>query len=110
MPFLRGALPCLALLAAVAQPCLAQSGSLGSAVLVGDGELIVAEPNTNFRPGTVYIYRKSGAAWREAAQLRAADAERADGFGAALAATDNTLFVAIVVLTIVQFRVLRVRT
>ena len=56
-------------------PVVAQSGSFGNAIVVSDGELIIAEPNTNFRPGAVYIYRKSGNVWREAAQLHAPDAE-----------------------------------
>lgn len=83
----------LALLPIAAAPCVAQSGSFGHAVVVGDDELIIAEPNTYFRPGTVYVYRKDGGVWQEAAQLRAPDAERADGFGTALAVTGNTLFV-----------------
>jgi choice-of-anchor B domain-containing protein len=81
-------------LAMTAAPCLAQSSAFGNSVVVGDGELIVAEPNNNFRPGTVYVYRKSGSEWREAAQLRAPDAARADGFGTILAVTGNSLFVA----------------
>jgi len=90
----RAIVPCLTLFASVATPCLAQSGSFGNAVLLTGDELVVGEPNTNFRPGTVYVYRQSGEAWQEVAQLRAPDSERADGFGAALARTDNTLFVA----------------
>ncbi|MGH7500491.1 MAG: choice-of-anchor B family protein [Longimicrobiales bacterium] len=77
-----------------ASPCLAQSSAFGNSVVIGDGELIIAEPNNNFRPGTVYVYRKSGAEWREAAQLRSPGAERADGFGTVLARSGNTLFIA----------------
>lgn len=82
-----------AVLLTVATPCLAQSSAFGNAVVIGDGELIIAEPNNQFRPGTVYVYRKSGGVWEETAQLRAPDAERADGFGTVLAATGSTLFV-----------------
>jgi choice-of-anchor B domain-containing protein len=72
----------------------AQSSAFGNSVAIGDGELIIAEPNNNFRPGLVYIYRRSGNTWREAAQLQASDATRADGFGAGLALTGNSLVVA----------------
>jgi len=94
MPSLRAAGYGLALLVLGATPSLAQSGSFGSAVVIDGNELIIGEPNTNFRPGTVYVYQKSDGSWVEAAELRATDAERADGFGAALALTGNTLFVA----------------
>ncbi|MBW3553199.1 MAG: FG-GAP repeat protein, partial [Gemmatimonadetes bacterium] len=83
-----------ALLLVVAVPCPAQSGSFGNSVVVGPNELIITEPNNTFRPGVVYVYRKSGGSWREVGRLTAPDAERADGFGAAVAATGGTLFVA----------------
>ena len=83
-----------ALLGCTPLAATAQAGAFGSAVVIAPGEVIVAEPNTNFRPGTVYVYRKTGTAWREAAQLRASDAQRADGFGTALARSGNTLFIA----------------
>jgi choice-of-anchor B domain-containing protein len=94
MHAVRWTVPALLTLAGAALPCGAQSGSFGNSVVVADGELIVAEPNSYFRPGGVYVYRKTGNSWREVAQLRAPAAERADGFGAALALADNTLFVA----------------
>ncbi|MGH7463559.1 MAG: choice-of-anchor B family protein [Longimicrobiales bacterium] len=84
---------CLSVLAIATAPAAGQSGSFGTSVVIGDGELIIAEPNNHFRPGLVYVYRRSGGVWREAAQLRAPAAERADGFGTVLAATGNTLFV-----------------
>jgi len=71
----------------------AQSGSFGVSVVLGDGEIVVAEPSTTFRPGSVYVYRRSGDGWEEAQRLRAPDAERADGFGTVLAETEGTLFV-----------------
>ena len=88
----RVALP-LVLTAILPVPGHGQSGSFGTSVLVGDGELIIAEPTTYFRPGTVYVYRKSDGAWREAARLRAPEAERADGFGTVLARAGGTLFI-----------------
>ncbi|MCH8935698.1 MAG: choice-of-anchor B family protein [Gemmatimonadetes bacterium] len=93
MRSLRRVLLSLAMLPFATLPGVAQSGSFGNAIVVSDGELIIAEPNTNFRPGAVYIYRRSGNVWREVAQLHAPDSGRADGFGSVLARTGNTLFV-----------------
>lgn len=78
----------------LAGPALAQSSGFGLSVVIDDDELIIGEPNNSFRPGTVYVYRKDGGEWVESAQLRAPAAERADGFGAVLARTGDTLFVA----------------
>jgi hypothetical protein len=91
---MRRILSAMILTAAATAPCAAQSSAFGNSVIIAEGELIVAEPNNNFRPGTVYIYRQSGGEWRESAQLRAPEAERADGFGTLLARSGNTLFVA----------------
>lgn len=85
----------LAAFTLLAAPALAQSGSFGNSVVVdGDDALIVGEPNTSFRPGTVYVYRKVGGDWVESSRLNAPDAERADGFGAVMTLSGNTLFVA----------------
>ena len=92
--------PCSALVlllawsAVLAPRAAAQSGSFGNSVVVDGDALIIGEPNNSFRPGTVYVYRKSGGEWVESARLTASDAERADGFGAVLALSGNTLFVA----------------
>ena len=69
--------------------------SFGRALVIGDGEVIVGEPANNnaFRPGRVYVYRKTAGVWREAARLTAPDTGRADGFGSALALSGSTLFV-----------------
>ena len=87
------ALAALALFAAAAAPLAAQSGAFGHSVVIDDGEILITEPTTSFRPGAVYVYRKAGGEWRESAVLRAPDAERADGFGTLLAKTGNTLFI-----------------
>ena len=94
MRHLPAAVVSLVLLAVAATPALAQSSAFGIDVIIGDDELIIAEPNNNFRPGTVYVYRKVGGEWQETAQLRASDSERADGFGAVLATSGDTLIVA----------------
>ena len=90
---LRSALLALTL-GLVAAPVAAQSGSFGNGVAIDGDDVIVSEPNTSFRPGTVYVYRQQGTDWRAVQQLRAPDAERADGFGATVAVGGNTLFVA----------------
>ncbi|MSO49725.1 MAG: choice-of-anchor B family protein [Acidobacteria bacterium] len=65
----------------------------GGAVLVGDGEVFAAESNNQFRPGLVYVFRKTGASWLEAMQLTAPKAAVGDGFGVSLALDGSTLFV-----------------
>jgi hypothetical protein len=92
-PLARLALSIL-LVGVLVAPATAQSGSFGNAVLVDGDALIVGEPNNTFRPGTVYLYGKQGGTWVETGRLTAPDAERADGFGALLASTGTTLFVA----------------
>lgn len=82
------------LVAVVVAPAAAQSGSFGNAVLVDGDALIVGEPNNTFRPGTVYLYRKQVGGWMETGTLTAPNAQRADGFGALLASSGRTLFVA----------------
>ena len=89
----RTALFSLLLFAVSPSPLFAQAGAFGNSVLISGDEIIVAEPTTSFRPGTVYIYRDSGGSWEEAARLRAPDARRADGFGSLLALAGSTLFV-----------------
>jgi len=53
----------------------------GGAVLVGDGEVFVAEAANRFRPGAVYVYRKTANAWQQAAVLNGPDAAVVDEFG-----------------------------
>ncbi len=65
----------------------------GGAVIVGDGEVFVGEAANQFRPGMVYVYRKAGAAWQEAAVLRKPDAAVGDRFGSSLALDGSRLFV-----------------
>jgi choice-of-anchor B domain-containing protein len=77
--------------AAAAAP--AALNGFGGAVLVGDGEVFVGEAANQFRPGTVYVYRKAGGAWQEAATLRQPDAEVFDGFGSSLTLEGSRLFV-----------------
>ncbi|MEZ5320190.1 MAG: choice-of-anchor B family protein [Vicinamibacterales bacterium] len=65
----------------------------GGAVLAGDGEVFVAEAANQFRPGTVYVYRKTGGTWQEAQALRKPDAAVLDRFGTSLALDGTSLYV-----------------
>ena len=65
----------------------------GGAVLVGEGEVFVGEAANRFRPGMVYVYRKTGGAWQQAAVLTAPAAAVGDRFGQALASDGSRLFV-----------------
>ncbi|MDE0259947.1 MAG: choice-of-anchor B family protein [Gemmatimonadota bacterium] len=87
------ALSSLVALAWAAPPLAAQSGSFGNSMIIDGDELLIAEPTTSFRPGSVYIYANAGGGWRESTVLRAPESERADGFGTMLARTGNTLFI-----------------
>lgn len=71
-------------------PALAQ---FGGAVLVGDGEVFAGESQNQFRPGLVYVFRKNGASWVEAATITSPKSAVGDGFGASLALDGSTLFV-----------------
>ncbi|NNF03519.1 MAG: choice-of-anchor B family protein, partial [Rhodothermales bacterium] len=88
-----GSLIVLFLLAAAPFSTHGQSGSFGTSIVLEDGELIAGEPNTNFREGSVYVFRGSADGWTQVQRLTAPDAKRADGFGTVLARTDGTLFV-----------------
>lgn len=65
----------------------------GGTVLVGDGEVFSAEAANQFRPGMVYVFRKTGGTWQQAAVLTAPEAKVLDQFGVSLALNGNTLFV-----------------
>jgi choice-of-anchor B domain-containing protein len=75
-----------------AAPNVAMVG-FGGTVLVGDGEVFSAEAANQFRPGMVYVFRKTGGSWQQAAVLTAPTAAVLDQFGASLAREGNTLFV-----------------
>ena len=92
-PNALGATMVLVALSTLATSVAAQSGSFGHSVVVTDREVIVAEPTTNFRPGSVHVYTREGDAWRESSVLNAPNPEIADGFGTVLAASGGHLFV-----------------
>jgi len=74
-------------------PGALQAQRFASTLAVGDNEVIVGEAVNSYRPGIVYIYRKSGNEWREAARLTAPRAQPRDGFGASLALDGESLYV-----------------
>jgi choice-of-anchor B domain-containing protein len=65
----------------------------GATVLVGDGEVFVGEAANQFRPGTVYVYRKTGGSWQQAVALTGPNAAVGDRFGSSLALGGDALFV-----------------
>lgn len=65
----------------------------GATVLVGDGEVFVGEAANQFRPGMVYVYRKEGAGWQQAALLTRPGAAVGDRFGSSLTLDGGRLFV-----------------
>jgi choice-of-anchor B domain-containing protein len=67
--------------------------AFGGAVAVGDGEVFVGEAQNSFRPGAVYVYRKTGAAWKQVSVLNAPKAEYGDPFGAAMVVNGSNLYV-----------------
>jgi choice-of-anchor B domain-containing protein len=67
--------------------------AFGGTVVVGNGEVFVGEAQNSFRPGAVYVYRKTGAAWKQVAVLNAPKAEYGDPFGAAMVVDGNNLYV-----------------
>jgi hypothetical protein len=86
----------------VAAPVVAQSmpggavgmsAGFGGAIALAGDDVLVGEPANTTRPGTVYVYRRGGNGWAEAAQIRSGDAGPADGFGSAVAADGETLVI-----------------
>ena len=67
--------------------------NFGGAVAVGNGEVFVGESYTQFRPGTVYVFRKTAGTWRQAAKITAPNEAVSDGFGSSLAYDGTNLYV-----------------
>ena len=84
-----------ALVVATAMGAAPAQAQFGSVAVIGEGEVLVGESSTTYRPGTVYIYRKAGGGWKEAGMLRRPGAAPGDGFGSGLALDGSTLFVGV---------------
>lgn len=66
----------------------------GSAVAIGDNEVIVAEARNLFRSGIVYVFRRNDAGeWQEQAQLISPEPILNDRFGKSIAVSGNTMLV-----------------
>ena len=70
----------------------AQKG-FGETVLVSGDRIFVGEPDNLYRPGAVYVFRKTDGEWMQRAALTAMDAEMNDGFGSSLASDGDMLVV-----------------
>lgn len=68
-------------------------GAFGRAVAFAGAELVIGEPNTPGSSGAVYVYRKNGNSWVEAAVLKASDAQVSDGFGNTIAISGDMMIV-----------------
>ncbi len=88
---IAGALAATLALAVAPVPLDAQG--FGSAVAVGSGEILIGEPGHQAIPGLVYVYRKGGAGWAEAAAITATDAVAGDRFGSSIALDGSRMIV-----------------
>ncbi|MDP2497538.1 MAG: choice-of-anchor B family protein [Candidatus Palauibacterales bacterium] len=78
---------------ALGTPDAARAQGYGASVAASGQDVLVGEPMSERRPGTVYLYRRgSDGTWSRAAEITASDAEAGDHFGRALAAGDGTLW------------------
>ncbi|MGH7558990.1 MAG: choice-of-anchor B family protein [Gemmatimonadota bacterium] len=81
----------LLLITASAAPAAAQS--FGRTVAVTGEDVFFGQPDVDRTPGAVFVYRRSGGTWGEAARLTAADGIPGDRFGSALAVDGERLLV-----------------
>lgn len=86
-------LPALAALLFVPGFARAQSGSFGTTFSLEEDQLIVGEPNTSFRGGSVYVYTRQGSDWSLVQTLVGPDSAWEDGFGTAVARDGETLII-----------------
>ncbi len=80
------------LLVAAILPANAQQ-RFGTSVLVLDGQVLVGEPENDYRPGAVYVYANGGGSWTRAQELTAPDAQIGDHFGRSLSSDGRRLLV-----------------
>ena len=71
----------------------AQSGSFGASVVLSGAQLLVGEPSTAGRGGSVYVYERGQDGWSRVQRLTAPESAMEDGFGTVLAHDGETLFV-----------------
>ncbi|MGH7573096.1 MAG: FG-GAP repeat protein, partial [Gemmatimonadota bacterium] len=83
----------LALLLSAASAVPAAAQSFGQTAAVAGEDVLFGQPDIDRTPGAVYVYRRSGGTWEEAARLTAADGIPGDRFGSALAVDGDRLLV-----------------
>lgn len=76
----------------IASPAQAQQ-RFGATVLVTDGEIMIAEPENIYRPGTVYVFGKDNGSWVQRAEITAPDARMGDHFGRTIIRAGNQLII-----------------
>lgn len=70
------------------------ASNYATAVAATGDEVLIGEPDNHYRPGTVYVYKRSATGdWDEIEHLLASDADLFDGFGTSLAVDDDVLVV-----------------
>jgi choice-of-anchor B domain-containing protein len=83
----------LALLLSALCAASAAAQSFGRTVAVAGEDVLFGQPDIDRTPGAVFVYRRSGGAWDEAARLTAGDGIPGDRFGSALAVDGERLLV-----------------
>ncbi|MGH7588950.1 MAG: choice-of-anchor B family protein, partial [Gemmatimonadota bacterium] len=83
----------LALLLSAVSGAPAAAQSFGRTVAVAGEDVLFGQPDLDRTPGAVYVYRRGGGTWEEAARLTAEDGIQGDRFGAALAVDGERLLV-----------------
>lgn len=84
----------LAALCAAGTPAALTAQNFSSAVATSGRDVLIGQPENQYSPGLVYVYRRDAkGVWRVAAKITAPDAHNDDGFGRGLAADEHTLLV-----------------
>jgi choice-of-anchor B domain-containing protein len=74
-----------------AAPATAQS--FGASARVAGGDVLFGQPGIDREPGAVFVYRRAGEGWAEAAKLTASDGIAGDRFGTSIAVDGDRMIV-----------------
>ena len=88
---MKGILLALSFAVVSALPAAAQS--FGGSAGVGEDEVLFSHAGSDREPGAVYVYRRSGGGWTQAAKLTADDGVLGNGFGAFIATSGDRMIV-----------------
>jgi choice-of-anchor B domain-containing protein len=83
----------LALSFAVVSAIPAAAQSFGGSTGVGEDEVLFSRAVSDREPGAVFVYRRTGDDWTQAARLTADDGVTGDGFGAFIAKSGDRMLV-----------------